>query len=401
MIDKKTILVTTSTFPRWEGDSTPAFVYELSKKLANDLNIIICAPHSRGAKKYEEKDNMQIHRYQYFFKDFQKICDGPILPNLKKNPFLFYQIPLLLIFQFFAIRKLIKNQKVDKIHAYWIIPQGFVAGLIKKVYGTPYIITSLGGDIFGAKNWFFRQFKKFALRNADAITALSNAIKDEIHRIANPKPEVNIIPLGVDPSLFTPKKYDNTIRKRYNIDGPFLLFVGRLTEKKGVKYLIQAIPSIIEKEPRAKLLLVGDGEEREYLEKLTKELKVEDNVVFCGWVNNKDLPVYYATADIFIGPSIVANSGDTEGLGLVFVEAMTCGTLTIASDVPAIRDVVIDNKTGHIVKQRSSKEIARKIIEVLQNKKSYNKISEEGRRYAIRKFSWEIIISEYKKVLEK
>src|SRR4051812_924330 len=98
---KKKVLVLASTFPRWKNDTTPPFVFELEKRLIKDFDINVIAPHYPGAKKYEVIENLKIYRFQYFWPaKFQKLCyDGGILPNLKKNKFLYFQAFTLVFFE--------------------------------------------------------------------------------------------------------------------------------------------------------------------------------------------------------------------------------------------------------------------------------------------------------------
>ncbi len=131
MKNTKTILVLASTFPRWENDSTPPFVYELSKKFTGKSEVIVLAPFSKGAKKYEVMDGMAVHRFNYW-PFANKLADGAILPNLKVNKLLWLQVPFFFLFEFFAVWSMIRKYKPDVIHVHWIIPQGIVAVTIKK-----------------------------------------------------------------------------------------------------------------------------------------------------------------------------------------------------------------------------------------------------------------------------
>ena len=263
---KKRILVTTTTFPSFlENDSTPPFVYELSKRLAKkeDLEIIVSTPYVKNSKEYEEKDDLKIYRYKY---GFTALRDGAILPNIKKNKLLIFQVPFFIFFSFLSVIKLIKKEKIDIIHAHWIIPQGFLAVLYKKLFrkkNLKIICTVHGGDIFSLRNWFFTKIKKWTLNNTNEITVVSEEIKEEVKKIEIPPLSKGVrgiftAPMGVDENVFSPDKYDENIKKKYNITGPFLLFVGRLAEKKGVRYAIAAMPAVFKRYPNAKFLIVGD-----------------------------------------------------------------------------------------------------------------------------------------------
>ncbi len=393
----KKILVLASTFPRWKNDTTPPFVLELEKRLANDFNLFVLAPHFSGAKKKETIENLYVTRFQYFWPaNLQKLCyGGGIMPNLKKNKLLYIQAITLLFFEFIAAIKIIKKKKIHLIHAHWIIPQGVIAVLIKKLFGIPYIVTTHGGDIYGLQNSIMKYIKKAVLENAKQITVVSTAIKEEILTTINSKLNITVISMGVDAKLFNPDKYDETLKKKYNIQGPFLLFVGRLADKKGVEYLLKAMPQIVKEFPKTKLLIVGEGTIEEKLQKLSHKLNLAENVFFVGALPNTELPKYYGTADIFIGPSIKTHDGDTEGLGLTFVEASFAGCIPIGTDIGGISDVIKDNESGFLINEKDPQSIAHLVIKLLKNDKLRNTIKKNSRDLTIKQFDWHVITQKY------
>lgn len=393
----KKILVLASTFPRWKNDTTPPFIFELEKRLTKDFDIHILAPHHKNAKKYEELEGLKIYRFQYFWPSkFQRLCyEGGILPNIKRNKFLMVQGFTLVFFELVSAIKILKKEKINLIHAHWIIPQGIVALLINKLFKIPYIITTHGGDIFGLQSPLLKQLKKSILKNASKITVVSNAIKEEILNKIDPNLNIEVISMGVDSKLFNPKKYDKTIKEKYNIGGPFLLFVGRLAEKKGVKYLIEAMPKIVLKFPKTKLLIIGEGTLEEELKSLTNDLNLQNNIIFLGAIPNKDLPKYYATADIFIGPSIKVKDGDTEGFGLTFAEASFSGCIPIGTDVGGISDIIKNRENGYLIKQKNSDAIAKVVIKILNNKKISANIKKLLIPSLVNRFDWKNIKNQY------
>jgi len=400
---KNNVLVLASTFPRWKNDNaTPPFVYELSRRLIDSVNVHVLAPYSKNSKREESLDGMNIHRFKYWFENEKNLADGAILPNLKSNKVLWLQVPFFLIFEFFSIIYLTKKYKIDVIHAHWIIPSGFLAILYKKLFNknVKIIVTSHGGDIYGLKKFNF--LKKWILINSNYVTAVSNDIANNIKMLTKNKTSTTVISMGVDTNLFTPDNYDNSIKEKYKINGKLLLFVGRLSEKKGISYLINAIPKILNEFPDTKLLIVGNGEEEHNLKKQVVELKLSKNIIFTGAISNNQLPNYYATADLFIGPSIVTDlDGDREGFGLIFVEAISSGCVTIATDLPSISDIVIDGTTGYVVKQKDSDEIAEKVIYLIKNFENIDKIRPYARTYVSDHFDWKIISEKYKKIINQ
>lgn len=390
---KKKLLVFASTFPRWKNDTIPPFVYELSKRLTADFDVHVLVPNYPGAKKEEIMDKMKVHRFRYFFRKYETLAgSGGILPTLKKSKWNYLKVPFFLLGEYFALKRAINEIQPNVIHAHWIIPQGFVTSLLPRKYKVPFVVTTHGGDIFGLQGKVPTAMKRHTLRNAKRITVVSNAIKDEILKKIDNKLKIEVIPMGVDSKLFSPKKKDNSIKIKYKIGGPFLLFVGRLAEKKGVKYLIDAMPEVVNNFPKAKLMIIGTGDLEKELKDQAKKLKIEKNIIFTGAIQNKDLPKYYATADIFVGPSVIAKGGDREGLPVTLMEAMASGCVVIASDLEGNKDIIEDGKNGFLVKQESSKDISNTVLKALSKKTKFS--SEE-----INKFDWKVVSKRFSEAL--
>jgi glycosyltransferase involved in cell wall biosynthesis len=399
-MNKKKLLVTTSTFPRWENDTDPPFVYELSKRLANSFDITVLAPNYPGALTREEVSGIQVHRFRYFFKKLEILAGSEgILPTLKKNVSFNLLVPFFLLGEFLALVKLTRKIKPDIIHAHWILPQGFIAALANKITGVPFVVTTHGGDIYGLQGRFVSALKRYGLHNAARATVVSKDIKQTIKEKFGKDIPTEVISMGVDSHLFHPDKKDLSLRKQYKISGPFLLFVGRLTEKKGVRYLIEAMPEVLKTFPESKLLIIGTGELRQELSRLVNSLGLQERVIFTGAISNNELPKYFATADIFIGPSTQAKGGDTEGFGLTFVEAAMSGCIVIGTDVGGIGDIIEHGKTGFLVKEKDPAAITDTLCNILQQSDSLSDMKTAARQKMISKFDWQVIAEKYQKVL--
>lgn len=396
----KNVLVTATTFPRWKNDTEPNFVYILSSLLARKgYNVIVLAPHHYGAKKFEMMGNLKVYRFPYFYPlRFQKLCyEGGILENIRKSVLAKIQIPFLFISELFYTIKIIKKEKIDFIHAHWIIPQGIVAVIIKKLYKIPFIATAHAGDVFPIRENILKNLAGLALKNSSYITVNSNFTKNSILRLCNTK-NIEVIPMGVNLNDFNPKKRENKLKNKYGSKNNLILFVGRFAKKKGVEYLIKSMPLVLKNLPKTKLLVIGYGPEKIKLVSLTKELKIEDNVIFIGKVGNQDLPKYYATADLFVGPSIVTETGDTEGLGIVFLEALASGTCAIGSNVGGIPDIIKHNKTGLLVQQKNSHQLAKTIIKILQNEKLRKILVKNGQLHVKNNYNWDLVGKKFDRV---
>ena len=401
MVSKTRILVLATTFPRWRNDTEPAFVYELSTRLAKKYDISVLAPHHNRAKTFEKFDGLTVYRFPYFYPfSLQKLCyEGGIFQNLKSRFAVRLLIPFFILSEVFSTFALVGRNKFNLLHAHWVIPQGFIAALIKKIYGVPYIVTAHAGDVFPVKSRFLRVFARFALRNADYCTVNSDYTKNSVTKIL-PLKNIKIIPMGVDVGVFNKSGKSKAVRKKLSISGKFILSVGRLAEKKGVIYLIMAMPAVLKQYPDAKLVIVGEGSEKDALKKKVLELNIKKSVIFAGNVKNNKLPDYYKSADVFVGPSIITKSGDTEGLGIVFLEALSAGTPAIGSNIGGIPDIIKDKKTGLLVEQKSPVKIADAIIEVLSNKGLAETLAKNGKAHVIKNYSWDNVAKKFSELIE-
>jgi glycosyltransferase involved in cell wall biosynthesis len=390
-IIKKNILVLTSTFPRWMDDVEPPFVYELCRRLTDEFHVHVLAPHAPGAETQEQLAGIQVTRYRYFFSRWESLAyNGGILANLKQNPLRFGLIPFFVLLQLWALLKLIQRYRFDCIHAHWLIPQGFIALMARWFCRSapPLVTTSHGGDLFGLNGFVFNRLMRRVAKHSAAVTVVSRIMRDVLRALTVDEDRIHVIPMGVDLS----ERFVPSANRR---DQKVMLFVGRLVEKKGLAYLIDALPTILARHPSAKLKIVGDGQERAALENRVTRLKLNRHVEFLGAAANESLPAIYRASDVVVFPSVVAGDGDREGFGLVLVEALGCECATVVTDLPAMRDIVTDDQTALVVPQKDSGKLAERIVDLLNDPQLRRRLGKAGREYVLQRFDWRIIAKQY------
>ena len=398
MLEKTTILVLASTFPRWESDTEPRFVYDLCQRLKEKYQIIVLAPHAKNAKKQEDFDGLTVIRYRYGPEKLELLAyEGGITAKLKGNKLNWLILPFFFLGQWIAIIKLLKIYPVKVIHAHWLIPQGILALWARSVSrNKPAILcTSHGGDLYGLNDPLSKAIKRYAIKNIDALTVVSTAMQSEVKKLVPDADLPTVAPMGTDlQGLFTPDK--SVQRKPYQ-----LLFVGRLVEKKGLKYLLKALPEILETHPKVTLNIAGTGPELNKLEKLVDDLDLKEQIFFLGRLSHKQLVTQYRTAALAVFPFVQAKDGDIEGLGLVMIEAMGCGCPVIASNIPAVRDVIINNSTGALIAAGNKVQLAEKIIELLSHEGRRKVLAKVAWEYVLERFSWDITAKSYQALFQK
>lgn len=391
---KKKVLAIASTFPRWKNDTTPRFVYDLSNKLESNYDVIALAPHHKEALKKEKLGRVDVRRFAYFKPEsLQKLCyNGGIIPNMKTSFLARMQMPLLMITEFFAASRIIKKEKIRLIHAHWILPQGLVSVFLKKLFNVPLLVTIHGSDLFPLKNVLFKKLQHFVVKNADFITTNTEATKNELlGRFPECRLKIKIIPMGVNSDFFRKLKVNKPAKYLKN---KLLLFVGRLSDQKGLQYLVDAMPRIVKEEPSAKLLVIGEGPYKAELEKQINRNKINDFVGFLGSLPSSEIVKYHNYADVFVLPSL-ANKTGTEALGLALMEAMSSGCAVIGTNIGGIPSLIKNRHNGILVPQKDSKEMAKAVIMLLKNKKKAETIGKNASNFIRRKYSWDKIGMEF------
>ncbi|MFC1591141.1 glycosyltransferase family 4 protein [Thermodesulfobacteriota bacterium] len=390
--NKNTVLILTSTFPRWDNDTDPPFVFDLCRRLKKKYSVTVLCPHAAGTKKNECFHGITVKRFRYFFTCWQTLAyAGGILNRLKQNKLRYFLIPFFMIGELIATVGVLRREHVSVINAHWLIPQGLVAVCARYIAGkkVPLVCTLHGGDIFALNGFCLNFLKKFLLSQMTAVNVVSEAMRKTVEELGVARDRVWVIPMGVDlRECFVPPESRRPSDKT-------LLFVGRFVEKKGLTYLIDALPQILQKHPDATCTIVGHGPDEESIKKRIAELKLEQHIVFAGAVVNEKLPAVYQGAEIVIFPSVIAGDGDMEGFGLVLVEALGCECAVISSDLPAIHDIVTHNQTGIIVDQKNSTQIAGAVIELLDRRDLQRNLAQQGRRYVLDRYDWEITAEKY------
>jgi len=398
---KRRVLVLSSTFPRWADDTEPPFVYNLSRQLVDRFEVVVLAPHALGAKDSEVMEGVEVRRFRYFWPaKAQQLAYGGMLPNLKRHPWLWAQAPFFLASELISTVRLVRSREIDVIHAHWLVPQGLVAALAAMLLRKPVVVTAHGADVYGLRGKWASAIKRWILGRMTRVTAVSRNLAAGIEELASNTP-VEVISMGVDVAHFRRQRSARVVSQSEGVSRPIVLFVGRLAEKKGVQYLVDAMPTVLNAAPDATLVVIGDGPLRADLEQRARDLGILDSVQFMGAMRPGELPRYYSAADVLVAPSIVAEGGDTEAFGLVIAEAMACGCPVIASDVGGIGDLISHEKTGLLAPQRNSAELAEALCRLLSDPALRQRLRKQASAHVRRNFAQSVIADRYEIALRE
>ncbi len=276
-------------------------------------------------------------------------------------------------------KNLMKNKKYDLCHAFFGIPCGYIAMKL----GIPYIVSLRGSDVpfYNSRfkyidKFIFKKLSRKIWKNSKKVIANSKDLK-KLALQTNPRQKINVIYNGIDTKEFFP------INKKKKHDKTILISTGRLIERKGYKYLIEAISN----NENVELQLIGDGNQKEQLEKLAKNLN--SSVIFLGKKEHKEIPTYLQKADIFILPSL------NEGMSNSILEAMASGLPIITTDTGGSSELLKGN--GYIIEKSSFESIAKTLNNYIYNPSLINKHSTQSRKIAER-MSWKEVAEDYMEV---
>ncbi|MEN9752834.1 MAG: hypothetical protein RL670_525, partial [Actinomycetota bacterium] len=296
-----------STFPAKPNDGTPAFVLDLALQEAKRFDVTVLTPRVSGASAREVIDGVSVVRYPYFWRRFEDLADGAILDNLKARRSRWVQVPFLMAGLELAVRREVKRLKPAAIHAHWVIPQGLVAArCARKV---PLVVTTHGGDIYALNQGPLLALKHWVLGRAARVTTVNRQMREKLISLGIPAEKIAVLPMGVDTGAVA------AVAKSLETVPGQLLVVGRLVEKKGIEFLLDALRTR-NLATRLSVKVIGDGPLRGELEALAADLPV----AFLGQQGRTQVLAAIAQSQFMAIPSVTAASGDQEGLPVTLLE---------------------------------------------------------------------------------
>lgn len=371
------------------------FIQNIAERISKtDVVFIVTGRVIHTANK-ERRGGLRIFRHSLFkLKDLSRTSWSYILTAM---PFIFLR-------SFYII----KREKIELVHCQGRL-SGILGYLLKKTTKIPYLITIQSADfsVYHPKanikliRWIYNFIRKKIYKNAIKCHAVSYYLKN--HLIKYGVKDVVVVPNGVDQKEFKPDAKKGTTRKELGLDTENLIIcISRLEPKNGTEDLIKAAKVLRKKINNFKIAIVGSGSRRKKLEKLTKELKLENNVVFLGDIPHGAIPKYLACADIFIRPSLA------EGFGIVFIEAMACEVPVIGTPVGGIPDFIKDPSmslgqaaTGLFCKPGNPKSIAEKIKTLMEDKELRNNLVKNAKQMVLEVYDWDKVSERIKKVYQE
>ena len=326
---------------------------------------------------------------EYFFKKGNDVHWISLTPSIfaKDKNIKFYLIKnfpvksLGLLLNILPVRKLIRKINPDVLHAHYAGVNGVLAALSGF---HPFILTPWGSDILiNAKSRIMRPLIKFVLNKADLITCDAEQMKEELINLGIIASKIKITYFGVDTEKFSPGPKDQNLIKELGLQNNLTVISLRNLEPiYDLETLIKAILLIVKEFPKVKFIIAGKGSEEKKLKTLAENLKISENITFIGFIPNDELPKYLRLADIYISTSL------SDSTSVSLLEAMSCGLASVVTEVGENKLILKDGGYGVLIPVKNSKILAEKIIYLLKNEETRNKIGKIGRKIIEEKYNY-------------
>ena len=386
MTEKHKICLVTHLFPCNSKDYKGIFVLELALELKHrGHEVHVVTPLRPGAVKEEIQDGIHIHRFAHW-----GWREGLQLGELKGTPvFLLGSWVVLGIIKCVAT---ILRYHLNLIHAYWVVPGGFIGLIAGRLTGLPVVATAAGSDLYVAPRHNFTSLLiTLTLKWLDKLVAVSTSIEQVALKLGVPEDSCVVIhgPVGIDLEPTTNRQGQSVPKKEYR---QCLLFVGNLTRPKRPDTVIGAMRRVVEVFEDCHLILIGEGDLRPSLETLTHNLGLARHVHFHGAMEHSQVLRMLQSADVLV------HCSDYEGLGIAIMEGMGAGLPVVASRGGGVPDLVRDGETGFMVSADDVEGYAEKILLLLNDDDLRKRLGAQGRRFVESRLDKKKILSELEAV---
>lgn len=388
------VLHVVTAFPREPDDViTPWLVELLRRSRDRGLEAEVLAPAYRGLGD-QELGGIPVRRFRYAPAGWETLTHEETAPDrVRRSPLHAALVPCYLGAGSAAAWRA-GRERPTIVHVHWPMPHALFGAAARLGSGgrTAMVCSYYAVEV----NWvrhrlrWLRPFLRWSARTADAVTAISTSTARAVRDVSGRQPRV--IPFAA--AVGTGGNGGAGSRPPLSGERPLeLLFVGRLVERKGVEVAVEALQRL---RPGldARLTVVGEGEWEGEIRETAREHGVEDRVTFTGRVPDERLSELYAACDIFVLPAVVDRKGDTEGLGVVLLEALQFQRPVIASRIGGIPDIVEHGRTGWLVDPGDPGALADEIRRRAEGPEETRRVAREGKEIVRGRFAWERILDE-------
>jgi glycosyltransferase involved in cell wall biosynthesis len=404
--DRHTILMVTSSYPRFPGDAIATFMEPIARSVAErGHEVHLVAPWHPDWRRAAVENGVNFHLFRYAPASSLNVFGyaAALRADVRLRASAMAVAPLALVSGARLTRTVARETRASIVHAHWVIPSG-VIGLCAAVR-RPLVISLHGSDVFVAeRHALVRQAARAAFRRAAWVTACSSDLRDRALALGAPAERTTVVPYGVDSDRFAAgsrARAEGRASLRVDGDAPLVFAFGRLVEKKGFRYLIEAAALLQREHPGLRLAIAGEGDLDPVLRACAAAAGVGDRVQWLGAVPQHVIPMLLAAADLAVVPSIHDDAGNVDGLPNTVLEIMASGTPLVTTPVGGIAAVATDGRTARVVPERDAGALACAIDELLREPSARAEIGRAAREQVRFQYSWPRVAEAFESIYER
>lgn len=400
------IVMVASSYPRFPGDSVGSFMEPIAQGIAaRGHEVHMVAPwHPRWNR---PKIDRGVHFHLFHYTPVKSLNTFGYAEGMRADVRLRASAvavaPLAVLAGWFKAMRVAQKKRATIMHAHWVIPGGVIGAAAAG--SVPLVISLHGSDVFVAeRHSLARMAARTAFRRARWVTACSDDLRLRAAAIGADAMRSNVIPYGVDSDRFRP---DAALRARGREmlsiadNVPLIFAVGRLVEKKGFEYLIDAAALLRAQHPQLRVAIAGDGDLEASLRARAQDVGAGDSVRFLGVVSHDVVPTLLAAADVAVAPSVHDDAGNVDGLPNTVMEIMASGAPLVATPAGGITAVATDRMTARLVPERDVRALAAAIDELLRDRSAAALMGLRARELVCRHHSWARVAEDFETVYQR
>jgi glycosyltransferase involved in cell wall biosynthesis len=382
------VLMVTSSYPKFPGDVTAPFIESIARGVAARGHAVdVVLPQHPELRRGADEP---VRFFPYHYVPVDAWARWGYAQSLEADVRVRSSVLAIAPLVAWALRREIAARllarRYDVVHAHWVVPNAVLVRGIVKAHGLPFVISLHGSDAYvAARSGWLGRLTRWSFDDAERVTACSDELRTRAVALGAEGPRTLTVPYGVDVHSFRPDRPTAGIRERLGVraDSFLVIAVGRLVEKKGFEYLIDAAA----RTGGVELAILGDGDLRASLS--ARAQQVGARVQFPGFLDREATASALAAADVVVVPSVVDSGGNVDGLPNTLLEAMAAGRPIVASRVAGIPDVIADERNGLLVPPKDPSALSAALRRLLREPETRERLARAAREHAVERLSWE------------
>lgn len=400
---RQTVVMVTTSYPRFPGDTIGTFMEPIAQGVAargHDVHVV--APWHPLWRRARSEGRVSFHLFRYAPLPSLNVFGyaAALRADVSLRASALAVAPLALAAGWRRTRQVARATRATIVHAHWVIPGGVIGAAAAGP--RPLVISAHGSDVYVAeRHCVARCAARAALARAAWVTACSTDLGARAVTLGAPAEQTTIVPYGVDSARFKP---DGTARARGRAtlavgdDIPVVFAFGRLVQKKGFEFLIDAGALLAREWPLLRIVIAGEGDLDLALRAHAVRCGLAERVQFLGVVPQDRVPAFLAAADVAVVPSVHDEAGNVDGLPNTVLEIMASATPLVATLVGGIGAVATDGETARLVPERNAQALAGAIDGLLRDSTCRAALGCRAREVVCRNYDWARVAEQFEEI---